>query len=191
MCRSVSPCHELQKNYGGWPVGAVSANIRAGQVTNGVQPIGGGFQPGYNQGGNAANTLERSESGVCGESQHGLGKVNNAGQRTDACWGGTNDGGGAGVSTGVGSHTGVAGTGGPDNRISGWAQALSICEGVGARLCTVEEMLAENTRATGCSHDCENVWTSQTSPQCKPGQHIVAQVTIQAICSNSVSHQYA
>ena len=190
MCRSVSPCHELRKNYGGWRVGASSANIRAGQVTNGQQVNSGGFNGGY--GNNAANTLERSEGGVCGESQHGLGAVNNAGHRTDACWGGTNDGGAGGVSTGVGSHTGIAGTGGADNRISGWAQALSICEGVGARLCTVEEMIAENTRASGCSHDCENVWTSQTSPQCKPNQHIVAQGGLNCgyqICPDQCSAQ--
>lgn len=169
MCRSVSSCAELQKNYGGWPTAAVSENIRAGFVTNGQQPMSAGYQFGQS----SANTLERSEAGVCGESSHGLGLPDEAGRSTNACWGGLNDGGGAGVSTGVGAHTGIAGTGGPDNRISGWKHALDICEGVGARLCTVDELIHENTRATGCGHDCEMVWTSQSSPQCKSNRKIV------------------
>eukprot|EP01045_Picozoa_sp_COSAG04_P012659 COSAG04_NODE_861_length_9806_cov_5.052127_3_plen_210_part_00 len=169
MCRSVSSCAELQKNYGGWPTAAVSENIRAGFVTNGQQPMSGGYQFGQS----SSNTLERSEAGVCGESSHGLGLPDDAGRSTNACWGGLNDGGGAGVSSGVGAHTGIAGTGGPDNRISGWKHALDICEGVGARLCTVDELIHENTRATGCGHDCEMVWTSQSSPQCKSNRKIV------------------
>jgi len=170
MCRSTSSCSELQKKYGGWPVGAMHENIRAGNVLNGQQPMSGA----YGQSG-AMSTMERHDSGVCGESDNGLGNINDRGERENQCWGGINDGTMAGVVTDVGSHTGRAGSGGSDPRISGWSHALQICEGVGARLCTVEELVAENTRATGCGHDCEMCWTSQTSSQCKPNQHIVAQ----------------
>ena len=101
-------------------------------------------------------------------------------------------------------------------RIGGWAEARKICERIGARLCTVDELLdgpgppgrlsalgvfritsvlcgasgwprrglnsqkrrfparAEVTKNTGCGHDGQMVWSSQTSAQCGTGQHMIA-----------------
>ena len=150
-CHSASSCMELQKLYGGWPVGATSDQIRAGRVTNG-DPSFFGDQ----------SALERHETGVCGESDNGLGDADSHGVRTNQCYGGVSAvGGGEGSS--MGKH------------INGWSHALDICQGVGARLCTVEELLAENTRNTGCNHDCQMVWSSQTHPECGANHHVVAQ----------------
>merc|ERR1711971_1303479 len=40
------------------------------------------------------------------------------------------------------------------------AGAMDICESVGARLCTKEEIQADCTRGTGCNHNHDLVWTS-------------------------------
>ena len=42
----------------------------------------------------------------------------------------------------------------------GWGHAGAICTAIGSRFCTVAELQAEETRATGCSHDNEWVWAS-------------------------------
>ena len=50
---------------------------------------------------------------------------------------------------------------GADNsETEGHTHAASICQDVGARLCTLEEIQAEETRGTGCGHDNDQVWTS-------------------------------
>ena len=180
--------------YGGWPVGATSDQIRAGQVTNGQHPQSTGFGQNY---GGTTNNLERHDTGVCGESDNGLGKykqllmtcMNHAescwllqlrvipcsdgslvfasvadatGTKTNQCFGGT-DALFGGASSTMGKH------------ITGWGAALQICQDVGARLCTVEELLAENTRNTGCNHDCQMVWSSQTHTTCGADHHVAAQ----------------
>lgn len=169
QCKSESSCAQLQKLYGGWQVGARTENVRAGACSNGQHPSPSGGV------GNPLDTFEHHEKMVCAESSHGLGAVNDQGKRTDQCFGGTNGGQDGGCAPQIGSHTGAAGSGGADNRISGWAHALSICEGVGARLCTVEELLSDVTRNRGCAHDCEMVWSSQTWDGCHANQHLVAQ----------------
>jgi len=52
-----------------------------------------------------------------------------------------------------------------------WAQAEHVCIGAGARMCTVEELEADETRGTGCSHDRTHVWSADTV-DCKPGWHV-------------------
>ena len=54
---------------------------------------------------------------------------------------------------------------------STWAEADEICSSVGARLCTVAELQADETRASGCGFDDKWVWSSH---QCDGG-HVVAQ----------------
>eukprot|EP01046_Picozoa_sp_COSAG06_P020491 COSAG06_NODE_1498_length_9264_cov_2.916094_5_plen_1484_part_00 len=171
QCKSETSCAQLQKSYGGWQVGARTEDVRAGACTGGQYPISGNPL-------NPLDSFEHHEKMVCAESAAGLGSINAAGQRTNQCHGGTNGGQDGGCHDTVGdrtSHSGAAGSGGADNRISGWSHALSICEGVGARLCTIEELLADVTRNRGCGHDCEMVWSSQTWSGCKPNQHLVAQ----------------
>lgn len=41
-----------------------------------------------------------------------------------------------------------------------FSSAVSICENAGGRLCTVEELLADCTRGSGCSHDNDFIWSS-------------------------------
>ena len=41
-----------------------------------------------------------------------------------------------------------------------WSQALGTCNAVGARLCTLAEVLADETRGTGCQWDNSRTWTS-------------------------------
>ena len=53
-----------------------------------------------------------------------------------------------------------------------FAKALSICSHVGARLCTVEELKANEAQGTGCMHDNAKVWTSDN--MC-PGGHATVQ----------------
>ena len=92
------------------------------------------------------------------------------------------------------------GDGGHDRRIKGWAEAFNICDRIGARLCTVLELVDEVyrpakllrwsvssvcidmlrvcyfqvTKNTGCQHDGEMVWSSQTHADCGDNQHVVA-----------------
>eukprot|EP01052_Picozoa_sp_SAG31_P006725 SAG31_NODE_312_length_17856_cov_14.557827_5_plen_157_part_00 len=117
---------------------------------------------------------------VCGESDNGMGPMNpTTGKYTDGCSGGTR--GGASTTFSSWDCNGIVDNsdGGVDRRISGWAEAQQICERIGARLCTVDELLDEVTKNTGCMHDGEWVWSSQTtSPTrqngCNSNQHIVA-----------------
>lgn len=41
-----------------------------------------------------------------------------------------------------------------------WEQAKAACEVVGARLCTADEMAADETRGTGCGYDDDRLWTA-------------------------------
>jgi hypothetical protein len=41
-----------------------------------------------------------------------------------------------------------------------YAAAVELCEGVGARMCTIEEIHGDVTRGTGCNFDFERVWSS-------------------------------
>jgi len=41
-----------------------------------------------------------------------------------------------------------------------WDEAHLICKAHGGRLCTKEELLADCTRNTGCSHDRDMIWSS-------------------------------
>jgi len=39
-------------------------------------------------------------------------------------------------------------------------EAMAFCEGVGARLCTFSELLADEAKGTGCGYDSQLVWSS-------------------------------
>merc|ERR1712007_169802 len=41
-----------------------------------------------------------------------------------------------------------------------YTEAISICESVGAHLCTEQELLDDCTRGTGCGYDSKRVWSS-------------------------------
>lgn len=41
-----------------------------------------------------------------------------------------------------------------------FAEAVAVCEGEGARLCTLDEFIGNCTVGTGCSHDIDMLWTS-------------------------------
>lgn len=38
-----------------------------------------------------------------------------------------------------------------------WTEAQSMCSSIGARLCTVSDMLNEESKTTGCGHDLERL----------------------------------
>jgi hypothetical protein len=82
---------------------------------------------------------------VCGESDQGLGP-----NHTSHCYG-------------------AAGATGTD--AIGWVQAHTICANAGARMCTVDELEADETRGTGCSHDRAMVWTGEAG-HCAAGEHM-------------------
>jgi len=85
---------------------------------------------------------ESGDSAVCGESDDGLGP-----QGSKRCYGGNTK----------------------YDRTS-WREASNVCGKAGARLCTIEELQADETRNTGCGHDLKLVWTSDDIG-CKLGQH--------------------
>ena len=41
-----------------------------------------------------------------------------------------------------------------------WEEGRALCIGAGARLCTVEELMADEAQGTGCGFDSAFVWTS-------------------------------
>ena len=90
------------------------------------------------------------DSMVCGESR-GLDGVD------ASCNGGLN-----GVQNGMTA-------GGSDSASRGWEHANTMCESLGARLCTVREMILDSTAGSGCQHDGELVWTSEG---CAPSNEI-------------------
>jgi hypothetical protein len=100
----------------------------------------------------------RGSDQVCGESDAGFG--NGAGSRGNGaqeCYGGQL----------IHDANNAAET---DTLIDGWSHAGSICLAVGARLCTAEELQADETRGSGCAHDREWVWSST---ECADG-HLIA-----------------
>merc|ERR1711871_1777421 len=101
-------------------------------------------------GGWVERTSFNTMTNVCGESDNGLG-----GCGKNQCFGGIVQGGqdyGQGVIEPP--HT--------DTATGGWSHAHKICKDAGARLCTVEELKHEVGRGTGCQHDGEMVWTSES-----------------------------
>ena len=48
------------------------------------------------------------------------------------------------------------------------AQAVAICYGAGARLCTVAELEAGCAAGTGCGFDADLVWAGVSSPFASP-----------------------
>ena len=49
-----------------------------------------------------------------------------------------------------------------------FAQAEAICDGAGARLCTVAELEAGCAAGTGCGFDADLVWAGVSSPFASP-----------------------
>lgn len=49
-----------------------------------------------------------------------------------------------------------------------YTEAKTICAAVGARLCTADELMADETKGTGCKGDCARVWSST---RCETGHH--------------------
>jgi len=47
---------------------------------------------------------------------------------------------------------------------STWAEAVTQCDAIGARLCTAQELSDDCTRGTGCGHDAEQIWSSTAAP---------------------------
>ena len=101
------------------------------------------------------NNFRRGSDQVCGESDTGF-----LGDDGNACLGGDLHGNGSGE----------LGSAQNDIVTDGWGHAGSICMAIGARLCTIAELQAEETRGTGCGHDAEWVWCSDTCD----GGHMVA-----------------
>ena len=64
-----------------------------------------------------------------------------------------------------------AGIAGGCTTSQGWDHARSVCVGAGARLCTLSELQAGETRGSGCGFDLARAWSS-TSANCPPGQHM-------------------
>ena len=96
------------------------------------------------------------DTSVCADSSYGLGP-----DGTKQCYGGVNS---------RGANSGHA-------ESHGWEHANQVCTDAGARLCTVAELLNEVTRGTGCQHDAEMTWSSETRDECdghitvQGGQH--------------------
>ena len=76
--------------------------------------------------------------------------------------------------TAKGDHSicGEADAGFECNEAATWAEAESTCLGVGARLCTVEELEADETKGTGCGNNNKLVW-SEDAGRCGAGSHTV------------------
>jgi hypothetical protein len=95
-------------------------------------------------GGAWGNPASGGSDQVCGESDHGFD------EGTTLCFGGQTSG---------------------DTATDGWFNSQTICFAMGARLCTAAELLADETRGSGCGHDGEMTWTSE---ECDDGSHVVA-----------------
>jgi hypothetical protein len=70
------------------------------------------------------------------------------------------------------SDDGLGGCMGGRNDPISWQDAEATCLGAGARLCTVEEIEADETRGSGCSADQAMIWTVD-DVACGAGQHVV------------------
>eukprot|EP00730_Choanoeca_flexa_P020100 TRINITY_DN9823_c0_g1_i1.p1 TRINITY_DN9823_c0_g1~~TRINITY_DN9823_c0_g1_i1.p1 ORF type:complete len:1554 (+),score=371.86 TRINITY_DN9823_c0_g1_i1:139-4662(+) len=53
-----------------------------------------------------------------------------------------------------------------DGEIENWAASNNYCTQLGARLCTYQELLADETADTGCSYNSRPIWTSS---ECRNG----------------------
>lgn len=53
-------------------------------------------------------------------------------------------------------------------------EAKAVCEGVGARLCTVDELLKDAAKDSGCKGDCKTTWSNT---ECEGGQMVAAGAT--------------
>ena len=92
---------------------------------------------------------------ICGEADKGLGPGG-----TDMCLGGVE-------CTGEGAAQVCT-----QRPAVSWQEAEGACLNIGARLCTVEEIEADEARGTGCNADRAMVWTSDDIG-CAAGQHVV------------------
>ena len=68
-----------------------------------------------------------------------------------------------------------------------YGEALAMCDDLGGRLCTAEELLAECTRGSGCQHDRDMIWSSTevvptTQPTSPPTAVPTANVSIYSAC---------
>lgn len=54
---------------------------------------------------------------------------------------------------------------------SKWSDASAMCHAIGARLCTLEELAANEAQGSGCKLDCEMVWTDKS---CTNNGHMAA-----------------
>jgi len=63
-----------------------------------------------------------------------------------------------------------------DNELAhdGWAHAAAMCTGLGARLCTTDEIQADETRGTGCGHDNAWVWGVEACDAVETDCHLIA-----------------
>ena len=60
-----------------------------------------------------------------------------------------------------------------------YGEALAMCAELGGRLCTAEELLAECTRGSGCSHDRDMIWSSTEATSSPTANPTTAQPTAQ------------
>jgi hypothetical protein len=104
---------------------------------------------------------------VCGESDHGFGPLidpaNSQGEREQVCYGGT---------TTAAPYQGDDSVlwGYPDGVTDFWSFNQEVCSRIGARMCTVAEMITDETKGSGCQHNADWIWTSTP---CATG-HVVA-----------------
>jgi hypothetical protein len=70
-----------------------------------------------------------------------------------------------------------------------WAQANQVCDYVGGRLCTSDELLANAARGTGCAIDWEATWTSTTCAGGGMQSRLGAADTNPATCQTDLSVQ--
>ena len=99
---------------------------------------------------------DNDDVNICAESDAGFGQFSlvSQGRNTAGCSGNN-----------CACHGGMNAAQGDDELIDGWDHAAGICEAIGARLCTVAELQADETRCTGCEHDAEQVWSADPCPQ--------------------------
>ena len=72
-----------------------------------------------------------------------------------------------------GSVDHVCGAAGANCPRGSYADAEALCLGMGARLCTFDEIGSGEATGTGCGFDNERVWTS-TADACAPPRHMSA-----------------
>ena len=88
---------------------------------------------------------------------------------------------------------GASEAGGACSGTTAWVDAAEICEIAGARLCTLAEVLANETAGTGCNYDVQQIWTSTP---CDDGYYVAAGSTAflsnhPVQCKPAASSQYS